>query len=223
MAFSANPLSLSLPQRAFETWLRDSGYLEIIDDCAIDESAKAAGGSSKLSSLLTINPFAKLTTEDLSRDAVSWTGEFFDSGLGPTHSYSWPSSITQMKLRMEENLKRYTRNYIYLSLLILVCFLYKMPVALLSLISILAFWDMLRVCSNKWGLENYPAIHQTLVLIAKLVTAIIMFYCKVALALCWAGIFSFTVLIVHSSLRKINNPKKPVHKEKHHKLQLRRK
>lgn len=223
MAFSANPLSLSLPQRAFETWLRDSGYLEIIDECAIDDSVEAAAGSNKLSSLLTINPFAKLTAEDLSRDAVPWTGEFFDSGLGPAHTYSWPSSITQMKLRMEENLKRYTRNYIYLSLLILACFLYKMPVALLSLISILAFWDMLRICSNRWGLENYPTLHQMLVLIAKFVTAGIMFYCKVALALCWAGIFSFIVLIVHSSLRKITNPRKPLHEVKRHKLELRRK
>lgn len=223
MAFSANPLSLSLPQGAFETWLRESGYLEIIDDCVIDDSVETAGGSNKLSSLLTINPFAKLTTEDLSRDAVAWTGEFFDSGLGPAHTYSLPSSITQMKLRMEENLKRYTRNYIYLSLLILACFLYKMPVALLSLISILAFWDMLRICSNRWGLENYPALHRMLVFIAKLVTAAIMFYCKVALALCWAGIFSFIVLIAHSSFRKITNPRKPLHKEKRHKLELTRK
>eukprot|EP01018_Ginkgo_biloba_P009961 Gb_19254 [translate_table: standard] len=220
MAFSVNPLSLSIPQGAFETWLRDSGYLEILDGCAVDNSV---GGSTKFSSLLTINPFGKLTTEDLCRDAVPWTGEFFDCGLGPGETYSWPTSVTQMKLRMEENLKRYTRNYIYLSLVILACFLYKMPMALLGLVLLLAFWDILRVLSNRWGLQKYPFFHQILILIAKFVTAIIMIYCKVALALCWAGIFSFTVMVLHSSFRKITPPKQTLPKDKRSKLELREK
>ncbi|GMH05624.1 hypothetical protein Nepgr_007464 [Nepenthes gracilis] len=31
MVFSSNPLSLSVPESAFESWLRDSGYLEVLD------------------------------------------------------------------------------------------------------------------------------------------------------------------------------------------------
>uniref|UniRef100_A0A0D6QX83 PRA1 family protein n=1 Tax=Araucaria cunninghamii TaxID=56994 RepID=A0A0D6QX83_ARACU len=220
MAFSANPLSLCIPQGAFESWLRESGYLEVIDEGSIDSSAD---GSSKIMSLLSINPFGKLTTEDLCKDAVPWTGEFFDCGLGPAETYSWPTSITQMKLRMEENLKRYTRNYIYLSLVILGCFLYNMPVALLGLVTVFALWDMLRICSNKWGLQKYPFFHQMLVMIARLATAVIMIYCNVALALCWAGIFSFVVLVVHSSLRKLTPLKQSLDNENQDKLELKRK
>lgn len=220
MAFSPNPLSLSIPQGAFESWLRESGYLEVIDGGDIDRSAEEESG--KFSSLLAINPFGKLTTEDLGREAVSWTGEFFDCGLGPAQTYSWPSSITQMKLRMEENLKRYARNYLYLSLVILACFLYKMPVALLGMISVFAMWDMLRMCSNKWGLQQYSFLHQMLLMIARLVTALVMIYCNVALALCWAGIFSFIVLVAHSSLRKLTPQKQSANKDQS-KLELKRK
>ncbi|KZV54721.1 hypothetical protein F511_38196 [Dorcoceras hygrometricum] len=36
MVFSPNPLALSVPETEFESWLRDSGYLEIIDQRTSD-------------------------------------------------------------------------------------------------------------------------------------------------------------------------------------------
>ncbi|XP_047335244.1 PRA1 family protein H isoform X2 [Impatiens glandulifera] len=36
MVFSKNPLSLSVPEEAFESWLRDGGYLEILDQRTSD-------------------------------------------------------------------------------------------------------------------------------------------------------------------------------------------
>ena len=36
MAFSSNPLSLSVPEAAFDTWLRDSGFIDILDQRTSD-------------------------------------------------------------------------------------------------------------------------------------------------------------------------------------------
>ncbi|KAG5569195.1 hypothetical protein H5410_058961 [Solanum commersonii] len=141
MAFSANPLSLSVPEPVFETWLRDTGYLEILDqrttdlhrhssttaaaattassDTAVTNSAAAAVSISNgvlvlifsrigtLLSLLTLNPFAKLISDDFSGDTPSWTLQF----VGSFDSYSFPSSPSQARLRVHENVKRYARNY----------------------------------------------------------------------------------------------------------------
>ncbi|KAE8691871.1 putative Ribosomal protein L11 methyltransferase-related [Hibiscus syriacus] len=52
-----------------------------------------------LLSLLTFNPFANLTTNDFSGEIPSWTKEFFaDFG-----SYSYPASVSQARLRVQEN------------------------------------------------------------------------------------------------------------------------
>ncbi|CAL9072489.1 unnamed protein product [Musa textilis] len=48
MAFASNPLSLSVSEPAFEAWLRDTGYLEILDDRAAsaDHSPSSSSSSS---------------------------------------------------------------------------------------------------------------------------------------------------------------------------------
>lgn len=123
MAFSANPLSLSVPAPAFESWLRESGYLESLDSRNIHPplDQKDSFSFTSVLSLLTINPFSKVTADDLARPAAPWTAEFFDSGAGPSHTYALPSSSSQARLRVQENVKRYIRNYIYIYVLILGC------------------------------------------------------------------------------------------------------
>lgn len=117
MAFSANPLSLSLPEGAFEAWIRESGYLERIDQGEIVD-----GGTGNNSwSINIINPFGILTAEDFNRDAVPWTAEFW----GTLQAYSRPTSFIHLKLRMQENVRKYLRNYIYLSLFILASFFHN--------------------------------------------------------------------------------------------------
>jgi hypothetical protein len=169
MAFERNPLSLSLPQAAFEKWLRDSGYLEILDRCVLDHARIAGQGSlAALSKVIKINPFVNLTVEDLLQKPVSWTGEFFDCGLGPLETFSWPRTITQVKLRMEENVKRYTGNYLILVLIIFLCFLYKMPLAFVGIASIILLWDTLRKASNEWGLERTSFRYRSLVFLSNI-------------------------------------------------------
>ncbi|CAK9198878.1 unnamed protein product [Sphagnum jensenii] len=210
MAFERNPLSLSLPQAAFEKWLRDSGYLEILDRCVLDHARIAGQGSlAALSKVIKINPFVNLTVEDLLQKPVSWTGEFFDCGLGPWETFSWPRTITQVKLRMEENVKRYTGNYLILVLIIFLCFLYKMPLAFVGVASIVSLWDTLRKASDEWGLERTSFRYRSLVFLSNIVTVVLMVFCKIAVALCWAGITSFLVVTMHSCLRRITSPPTP--------------
>lgn len=126
MVFSSNPFALSVPEPAFESWLRDTGYLEIIDQrtTAVAEATTAVNSNSSplvpvtsissrlltLLSFVTLNPFAKLTADDFSGDTPSWSRSF----VGSPSSYSFPSSPSQARFRVHENVKRYARNYAYL-------------------------------------------------------------------------------------------------------------
>lgn len=144
MVFSSNPLSLSVPDPTFESWLRDSGYLDVIDD---HQTAAAASTTTStptstdstitisitdflfgclvslfshlwtLLSLFTLNPLSKLTTNDFSGETPSWTKGFF----GDFGSYSFPASVSQARLRVHENVKRYARNYASLFILFFAC------------------------------------------------------------------------------------------------------
>ncbi|XP_004251864.1 PRA1 family protein H [Solanum lycopersicum] len=243
MAFSANPLSLSVPEPVFESWLRDTGYLEILDqrttdlhrhsstttvaattassDAAVTNSAAAAVSISNgvfvlifsrigtLLSLLTLNPFAKLTSDDFSGDTPSWTLQF----VGSFDSYSFPSSPSQARLRVHENVKRYARNYASLFVLFFACSLYQKLFALVGLISCLALWDVLKLCGDRWGLEHRPVIKQSLIRIAQCATAVILFCTNVQMALFSALAVSYVVMILHASFRKLTPSKQSTSKE----------
>ncbi|KAK2968424.1 hypothetical protein RJ640_004430 [Escallonia rubra] len=318
MAFAANPLALSVPEPAFESWLRDSGYLDILDQKTSDlhristtttantsttaaTNPSAAGGTTTagfflpylscigtLLSLFTFNPFSKLTADDFNGDTPSWTTGF----VGSFGSYSLPSSPSQARLRVHENVKRYARNYASLFILFFACSLkscmagpktssleptnegsplgqvhnaaslmrskddvlgpsseleklrYQIPLALVGLVSSLALWDAFRVCGERWGIDRHPLIRQTLVLVAQIslkpeiksrveqfevdslskaiqiarreeeaihTTAVVLFLSNVQMALLCALGFSYAVLILHASFRKLTPAKQPAH------------
>ncbi|MCL7028423.1 hypothetical protein MKW94_024564 [Papaver nudicaule] len=248
MLFSANPLSLSVPEPAFESWLRDSGYLEILDErttnldrhsssssnnqsdrktttITASNTTKSSSASTVIStstisytlfaltfsylsiifSLFTLNPFAKLTTDDFSGNTPSWTVGF----IGSVDSYSFPSTPSQAKLRVHENIKRYARNYATLLVLFFACSLYQMPLSLLGLISGLALWDGVRYCSDRWNLEEYPSLRLTLVRFAQCATAVILYCSSVQIATFWAIAVGYAVMLMHASLRKLSPSKQP--------------
>ncbi|KAJ1403470.1 Prenylated rab acceptor PRA1, partial [Sesbania bispinosa] len=193
MVFSSNPLSLSVPEPAFESWLRDTGYLEVLDHRTSAAAAATTANSNSapipatgffsrivtLLSLFTLNPFSKLTAEDFSGDTPSWSRSF----IGFCGSYSFPSSPSQARFRVHENVKRYARNYAYLFILFFACALYKMPLALVGLISCLALWDFFKYFSDRWGLDQYPVIRQCLIRLAQCATAVILIFSNVQMAL----------------------------------------
>lgn len=223
MVFSSNPLALSVPEPAFESWLRDTGYLELIDQrtsAAADAVSTttvnstssplvpATSLSSKLLtflSFLTLNPFAKLTADDFSADTPSWSRSF----VGSSDSYSFPSSPSQARFRVHENVKRYARNYAYLFIVFFASALYKMPLALVGLISCLALWDFFKFSSDRWGLDQYPVIRQCLLRIAQCATAVILIYSNVQMALFCAISVSYAGVILHAAFRKLTPAKQP--------------
>ncbi|XP_073135311.1 PRA1 family protein H isoform X2 [Henckelia pumila] len=195
MVFTPNPLALSVPEPEFESWLRDSGYLEIIDQrttdlhrlttatppnsAAVDSTSAAVTATATnsegfrslfsliwtLLSLFTFNPFSKLTTDDFSSDTPPWTTAFF----GSSDSYSFPSSPAQVRLRVHENVKRFARNYASLFILFFACSLYQLPIALVGLISCLALWDVFRFVGDRWKLDGYPLLREILIRIVQCV------------------------------------------------------
>ncbi|PON81839.1 Prenylated rab acceptor [Trema orientale] len=229
MVFSSNPLSLSVPEAAFESWLRESGYIEVLDQrtstatAASSSSAAAGDGASAATatasatgllvssfsgivtilSLFTFNPFSKLSTDDFSGQTPSWTSAFF----GSFDSYSFPSSPSQARLRVHENVKRYARNYASLFILFFACTLYQMPTALFGLIASLALWDAFKFCSEKWGLDRYPLTQQCFVRVGQCVGAIILMCSNVQMALFCALAISYAAMILHAAFRKLTPAK----------------
>lgn len=234
--FDPNPLSLSVPEPEFESWLRDSGYLEILDQRSTDlhrlstaakpsNSAATPSDSASTSitsngvilvsqlfsriwtllSLLTFNPFSKLAANDFSGDTPPWTLAFFGSSV----SYSFPSSPSQARLRVHENVKRFARNYTTLFVLFFACSLYQLPIALLGLLSCLALWDAFKLSGDRCGLDKYPLLRQTMIRIAQCLAAVILFISNVQYAiLCAVGV-SYAVMILHASFRKLTPAKQP--------------
>ncbi|KAJ9153565.1 hypothetical protein P3X46_026992 [Hevea brasiliensis] len=227
MAFSTNPLALSVPDNAFESWLRDSGYLEILDQRSFSTTTNTTTASATSStpitttitggifvslfshilallSLFTINPLSKLTTDDFSGQTPSWTRAFF----GDCGSYSFPSGSDQTRLRVQENLKRYARNYASLFILFFACTLYQMPLALIGLISSLALWDIFKFCSDRWEWDQYSVIRQVFVRTAQCATAVILICLNVQMALFCALGVSYAVMILHAAFRKLTPTKR---------------
>ncbi|KAF6141956.1 hypothetical protein GIB67_037924 [Kingdonia uniflora] len=222
--FSANPLSLNVPEPAFESWLRESGYLEILDrhhhnptpSSTTSNNATVITTSNSLFlfifsylntifSLITLNPFAKLTTNDFSGETPSWTVGF----IGFFDSYSFPGTPSQARLRVHENVKRYVRNYSTLCVVFFVCALYQMPIAILGLVLSLGMWDLFRLGSDRWGLDRYPVLQISLVRLAQCATAVLLYWSNVQVAVFCAIAVSYAVTILHASLRKLSPIKQP--------------
>ncbi|CAN0921754.1 PRA1 family protein H [Linum grandiflorum] len=238
MVFSANPLSASVPDAAFESWLTDSGYLELIDQhsssssssaptaCSNNDVVVAAASSSDTSitggifdslfsgilillSVFTVNPFSKLTAQDLSGGTPSWTRAF----IGDCTSYSLPGGSDQARLRLQENVKRYAKNYATLFVTFFACTLYQMPLALIGLISCLAVWDLFKFCNERWGWDRHPLSQQVLVRTAQCASAVILIMLNVQKALLCAVAVSYAVMIMHATFRKLTSPRQPPRKK----------
>ncbi|KAM5586102.1 PRA1 family protein H [Rosa sericea] len=230
MVFSANPLSLSVSDPFFDSWLRQNGYPEILEhrptSSATPSTASAATTSTTpatstststangfftslysticiLLSLFATNPFAKLTNEDLAAPTPPWQAGF----IGDYESYSFPVSSSQAQLRVQENVKRYARNYAWLLVIFFACSLYQMPLAAAGLIFCLALWEIFKLCGGMWGLDQYPTIQQTIIRVAQCVAAVILIYSGVQMALFSTLSVTYAGMILHAGFRTLTRAK----------------
>lgn len=176
--FSANPLSLSLPDSAFESWLRDKGYLEILDErttarASIPTSSTAPsspsnphrhtrrspalvlGGrifTSVISVLTTVVSLVTISpfAKLTADDFAGDTPSWTVGFVGYPNSYSWPSDPSQARMRVHENVKRYARCY---SLLALVFFACSLSVISLSVSVSLTFLGRRIFWGVEWKVE----------------------------------------------------------------------
>ncbi|CAM0950723.1 unnamed protein product [Alopecurus aequalis] len=233
-SFKPNPLSLSVPDPALDRWLRDSGYLDLLDSSAPAPTAAATTPTNPtststssgvaadvlafartLASLLALNPFAHLSTADLAAPTPSWSLAFI--GAPGAASYSWPPTPTQARLRVQENVCRYARNYAALSILVFACCLYRMPMAMLGMLASLAVWEGVRYCRDRWGLATRaPRVGQALLYCAQIATAILLYVCNLQFTLVYAIGLSYAVMMLHASLRKLtpSSQSDPVNKNR---------
>jgi len=84
-----------------------------------------------------------------------------------------------------------------------------MPFALVGLISCLALWDVFKFCADKWGLDHHPVVRQCLVRIAQCVTAVILIYSNVQMAMFCALGISYAGMLFHAAFRKLAPAKQP--------------
>ncbi|CAH2070038.1 unnamed protein product [Thlaspi arvense] len=218
MGFSTNPFSLIVPDSVFDLLQHRVSAASAVSPSSSDDDAKSGtaiddvGCSASLStqlvavfSLLTIKPFSKLEAEDFAGDTPPWTTCF----LGDSDSYSFPSSSHQAGNRVHENVKRFARNYATLFTVFLTCALYEMPLALLGVVTNLAFWELFKFCSDRWENNHHPMIRQIVVCIAQCATVSLLTYLNVQMAIFYALVTTYTVVILHGGFRNLNLSEKP--------------
>ncbi|KZV54723.1 hypothetical protein F511_38198 [Dorcoceras hygrometricum] len=89
---------------------------------------------------------------------------------------------------------------------------YQLPIALGGLISCLALWDAFKFVVDRWKLDGYPVLKEVLIRVVQCATAVIMLISNIQLAVFCAVGFSYAVMILHSSFRKLTIAKQPAAK-----------
>ncbi|KAL0875223.1 hypothetical protein Bca101_024928 [Brassica carinata] len=235
MGFSANPLSLSVPDSVLESCLQDSCSLDLLDHStspsaateakppttAIDDIGCFPSSWAQLVavfSLLTINPLSSLTADDFAGETPPWTTSFF----GDSDSYSFPSSSREARTRVHENVKRFSRNYATLFIVLFTCKLFEMPVALLGFVTSYAFWELFKFCVDRWeSNRHHPVIRKILIRVALCgkrrslrkmdhlteflacfaATVSFLAFLNVQIAVFYALAISYSVVILHGGYR----------------------
>ncbi|XP_022733490.1 PRA1 family protein H-like isoform X2 [Durio zibethinus] len=220
MVFSSNPLLLSVPDPTFESWLRDSGYLDIIDDHQTTAAAATTSTSVTTDSTITIPITGFLFG--------FWSLYFLIYGLCSlssrlTHSPSSPPLISPAKLR--SGLKGFSGIWgpirFQLPFLRRGSGFMRMLSVMPGIMPHLLSFSLLVLCklffclfpekvvgkertldrffSDKWGLDRFPVTQLVLIRIAQCATAIILIWLNVQMALCCALGVSYIIMILHTA------------------------
>lgn len=94
---------------------------------------------------------------------------------------------------------------------------YRMPMALLGMLASLVVWESVRYCRERWGLATRaPGVGQALLHCAQIATAILLYVCNLQFTLVYAIGLSYTVMMLHASLRKLtpSSLSDPVNKDR---------
>ncbi|KAG7577327.1 Prenylated rab acceptor PRA1 [Arabidopsis thaliana x Arabidopsis arenosa] len=151
-----------------------------------------------LLSLLKINPFGKLTTNDLTKDKTHPFSVF----RGKTELYSFPASQSEAAARVQENVRQFIGNYILVFVIFFLISLYKQPIPFLTLLASFPVTDYLDNLIIKKGLDQaYPFVRRLLFFISKLGIAALLMRTEVVIAFFFSLVAAYFAMLLHGALR----------------------
>jgi len=178
--FEVNPLSLTIQQNAFESW-------------AHEKVQKDAASGSKTKSLST------MTADDLMEKPRPWKDFFALDRI--KYAYGLPDNIRRDTVdRITVNVYDYIGNYLRLALVLVLCVLYKNPMALLGIIIIAKSWDWIRVRGVEVDQQSF--IYKLQYILVHILSWILLVFSQVAMALSLASFLTLSVVCFHGALRK---------------------
>ena len=104
-------------------------------------------------------------------------------------SYSFPRSLTEIKIRLDTNVFNYLGNYLLVILGVLVCVMYNRPTALVGGVVTMKMWDWVRSGAAIQGSTMYQFKYGA----ATILSWAVMMYCNVTLAVVNAILIGTTV------------------------------
>ena len=200
MAFTHNPLSMSLSSQDVSSWARESERQRVAEERRRKEGS---GGDGKGNGNGHNAPRFKtpyLTVTDLKKPALGWRS-FFASDFF-WKSYAMPRSLQEAQLRLDGNVFEFFGNYLTIAFIILCCVLYNKPKAFIGGYLLYKLWGWVRSFGDDENSFSYKIRN----LAATLISWLVGIYCKVTLAASYAILVTFTFAITHGCLRKRDAP-----------------
>lgn len=185
--FAQNPLSLSVPERELRAWAEES------DEVQIPQSRAARGRRGSVAS----RSLSLLTVEDLMQPPKLWK-EFF-SLERMQQAYGLPSTYADVSSRITENIYTYMGNYLRMSLVCVLCVLYKRPSALVGVVLTAKAWDWLRI--NSAGVDQQSYNYKIKYTAIYIFTWAVIVFSSVTGAMLLAALISTLVVCVHGTFR----------------------
>mmetsp|Transcript_9548 Transcript_9548/g.24429 ORF Transcript_9548/g.24429 Transcript_9548/m.24429 type:complete len:215 (-) Transcript_9548:587-1231(-) len=189
--FKASPLSIAVPEKAFNQWMEDE-----------TSRRRRGGGEADAPSSSTNWPnLSAITFNDLINfQGREWV-EFLGLKSGLQKSYCWTKSLGQIRKRVDENVSRYLVNYIRTTMVMLCCLLCERPESLVGIIVILAILDWFSQFTAHTNLDKQSTTYQILSILVTVVVWFVVFLSKAMASVTRSVAMAGTVVGLHAALR----------------------
>jgi len=189
--FKASPLSIAVPEKAFNQWMEDE-----------TSRRRRGGGEADAPSSSTNWPnLSAITFNDLINfQGREWV-EFLGLKSGLQKSYCWTKNLGQIRKRVDENVSRYLVNYIRTTMVMLCCLLCERPESLVGIIVILAILDWFSQFTAHTNLDKQSTTYQILSILVTVVVWFVVFLSKAMASVTRSVAMAGTVVGLHAALR----------------------
>mmetsp|Transcript_35735 Transcript_35735/g.60222 ORF Transcript_35735/g.60222 Transcript_35735/m.60222 type:complete len:199 (+) Transcript_35735:290-886(+) len=192
MVFRHNPLSLSIPQATLDAWAHEAAPI-------VNASNRRSGNPAGRS-------IANLTVDDLMQPPKPWREFFAIDRL--RDAYGFPDRILRdIPGRITENIYTFIGNYLRVALVLMLCVLYKRPLAMLGILVVAKAWDWFRL--NSADVDRQGLSYKISYVVLTIFTWAVLVYAAVTIALFIGALVTIGVICLHGGLRR-RGPLKPL-------------